>query len=121
MTPEQFTAFLAKQAAGIVDTVEPVVKKAAVNVKKDWRDGAKASAGRHASGYPFTINFDMTRTLTGVEAEVAPDASGQGNLAPILEFGTVHNPPQGDGQRAADNEAKNLGKWIAQAIKKSWR
>ena len=124
MTPEQFAALLGRTPNAVLDEVVPVMKKAAVNVRREWMDGAKDSAGMHAGGYPFTIRFDdVARTLTGAEVEIAPDPGkgGQANLAPILEFGTVNNPPHGDGMKAKDSEAKNLPKFIAQAVAKAWR
>ena len=122
MTPEQFAALLAANPAKVLGEIEPVVKKAAVNVKKSWRDAAKASSGQHASGYPFTIEFDaVKRSGQSVEVEVAPKGEGQGNLAPILEFGTVNNAPTGDGAAAAEAEGKNFAKWLSKAIGKAWR
>lgn len=123
MSPEQFAALLGRNAE-IVGAVEPVVKKAAVNVKKQWVDNAKASSAIHARAYPYTIAFDDVKTSgDSVSVEVAPqpDRNGQANLAPILEYGTVNNAPTGDGLAAMNSEANNFRKYVADAVRKVWR
>lgn len=78
-----------------------VVEHGAVNVKRDWRANAAASAGRHARRYPDSITYDISFTPVGVSAEIGPDkARPQGALGNLLEFGSVKNPPHNDGGRA---------------------
>lgn len=91
----------------VIREVEAVVKKGAVNIKTDWRNNAKATAGRHASAYPYSITFDGPERHPGgvVVAEIGPDKSKrQGALGNLLEYGSAHNPPHNDGKRAADAE-----------------
>jgi len=92
------------KAANTIDNrAAKVVKKGAVNIKRDWRANAAARGSRHARAYPFSISFDMKAKT---EAEVGPEASAssQGFLGYVLEYGGVHSPPHNDGKRAADKE-----------------
>lgn len=79
-----------------------VVAKAAVNVKQEARRNATASSGSHAKKYPATIGYDVVDG--GLGAEIGPKRQGQGNLGPILENGSVNNPPHRDLGRALDAE-----------------
>ena len=124
LTPAQFAALLARSPDALMDEIEPVVKKAAVNVKKQWADNAKASSDLHALSYPYTIKFEnVERVGNTVTVEVAPEPerNGQANLAPILEYGSVNNPPTGDGLAAAAAEEQGFRKYLAAAVAKAWR
>lgn len=99
----------------VVREVEAVVKRGAVNIKKDWRRNAKESAGSHASAYPFSIDFDGPNRRPGhvVEAEIGPDKDKpQGALGNLIEYGSVNNPPNNDGKRAADKEHDRFAEQI---------
>jgi HK97 gp10 family phage protein len=93
--------------------VEKVLRKAAVNIKKEWRRNARATSGRSARHYPNTINYDEENS--GMRYVIGPDKRGQGNLGAILEYGSVHNPPHHNGLRAADKEEPKLLKYIEKA------
>ena len=86
-----------------------VVEHGAVNIKRNWRDAAKASSDKHARAYPYSISYDMVlgAALVGrIEAVIGPDKSKpQGPLGNLLEFGSVNNPPTNDGGRALEAEA----------------
>lgn len=83
------------------DEAEKVVKRGALNVKNEWRDNAKRSAGRHGRRYPYSISYDTERAGGSTVAEIGPDhAKSQGPLGAILEFGSVNSPPHNDGGRA---------------------
>lgn len=91
-----------------------IVRKGAVNIKKDWRQNATVSAGRHAPRYPFSIDFDMAPSVGAIIAEIGPDKDKtQGALGNLIEFGSVHNPPHNDGGRALDKEEPNFIAWAA--------
>lgn len=92
------------------DQARAIVTKAAVNVKKDWRENAKHSAGKHAPAYPYSITFDEPKTAGGqISIEVGPDkAKRQGALGNLIEFGSANNPPHNDGGRALDAEEPRL-------------
>ena len=79
-----------------------VVSKGALNVKTDARANARASSGVHAAKYPDTIGYDLD--ADGLGAEIGPARSGQGHLGPILENGSINNPPHRDLGRAMDVE-----------------
>lgn len=96
----------------VTDGAYGVVKKAAVNVKRDWRRNARHSSGTHARAYPFSITFDISQPgLDHVTAVVGPDhAKKQGELGVILEFGSPTSPPHNDGGRAMREEEPRFEK-----------
>jgi hypothetical protein len=83
-----------------------VVRRGAVNIKRDWQANARASAPKHAPHYPRSISFDVNSYGPDiVMAIIGPDKGGpQGALGNILEYGSVKNPPHRDGGRALDVE-----------------
>ena len=93
---------LHRAAKEVREAAHGVVKRGAVNVKRDWRSNATRSAGRHARRYPYSIGFDVTaRGVDPIIAEIGPDkAATQGPLGNLLEFGSVNSPPHSDGGRA---------------------
>jgi hypothetical protein len=104
--------------ARVLDVVEPVVKRGAVNIKKDWRAKAAAAAPAHARQYPYSIDFDTARSTLAhsVGAVIGPDKDKpQGALGNLLEFGSVNNPPQLSGQQALDAEADAFEQQVAKA------
>ena len=94
-----------------------VVKRGAVNVKRDWRSNATRSAGRHARRYPYSIGFDVTTGTAAIVAEIGPDkAAVQGPLGNLLEFGSTNNPPHNDGGRALRAEETRFHAALEKAI-----
>lgn len=77
--------------------VRQVVSRGALQIKKDWADRWKGHPRiRHM---PRSINYDVTSSGEGAEAEIGPDPSKlQGNMAHLIEFGnaeygSVRNAP----------------------------
>jgi hypothetical protein len=100
---EALARALARAAALSDDQCRQVVARGALNIKKDWQNNARASAGRHGRLYPSSIGYDDPVTVPGVgtSAVIGPDkARPQGALGNLIEFGSVHNPPHNDGGRA---------------------
>ncbi|MET9467789.1 hypothetical protein ABZY44_23900 [Streptomyces sp. NPDC006544] len=86
-------------------SIVAVVTRGALNVKNDWRDNARTSAGRHARLYPNSISYDVTVMPGGATAEIGPDKEKpQGALGNLLEFGSINNGPHNDGGRALQAE-----------------
>ena len=83
-----------------------VVRRGAVNIKRDWRANARGSAPKHAPYYPQSISFDVNPYGPNVTlAIIGPDKGGpQGALGNLLEYGSAKNPPHRDGGRALDVE-----------------
>lgn len=119
-TPEQLARAL-NEAADIRPDVVAVIAKAAFNVKREWQANARGSSGAHAPAYPSSITYDIETGL-GIGAEVGPDKGrAQGPLGNLLEYGSVNNPPHGDGKRAADSEEPRLEKHLLMAAaRKLW-
>lgn len=88
-------------ASGIDGKVEAVVKRGSLNIKGDWSRLARVSGGEHAPFYYRSISFDVFNTGGRITGETGPDKDRpQGALGNLLEFGSVHNPPQNDGGQA---------------------
>ena len=83
-----------------------VTMRGAMNIKRDWKSNARASARKHAPAYPSTIGFDLAAYGPDIwMAIIGPDKGGpQGALGNLLEYGSVKNPPHRDGGRALDVE-----------------
>jgi hypothetical protein len=102
-------------APKVTKDVHGVLRRGAMNIKKGWRDNAKESAGAHGKRYPYSIEFEQTRSADGVAFEIGPNADKpQGAMS--FEFGSSRQPPHMDGQRALDAEAPNLEVWVGKAL-----
>lgn len=113
----EWALMLQRAAAEVVAESAAVVGKGLHNIKTEAVNNAKASSGTHAAKYPDTITYSPDDG--GLSGEVGPEKRGQGNLGPILENGSVHNPPHRDLGRALDNEEP---KFLAEVSKigKKW-
>jgi hypothetical protein len=90
-------------AARSDEDLRQVVRKGAVNVKKDWRTAW--SGFKHAPDLPDAVTFDEDDEAGNLGAEIGPDKSkSQGALGNLLEFGSVNNAPHPGGQPALDAE-----------------
>jgi hypothetical protein len=102
---QRITAAIAASGVTVRTEGRAVVSRGALNIKNEWRDNARSSAGAHARLYPNSISYDLTSQGAVVEAVIGPDKDKvQGPLGNLLEFGSAHNPPHNDGGRALDSE-----------------
>lgn len=73
---------------------------------KTARRIAKWTSGTHARLYPTTITWDRSlgvgAAFGALRAEYGPEHRGQGMLAPILENGSINNPPHNNLLQAMD-------------------
>lgn len=83
-----------------------VTRVAARAVRDTAKDGnkmarrlARRSGGSHAKDYFRYFSAERTGRF---EWEWGPTPEGQGNLAPILEHGSINNPPHHDLAQSAD-------------------
>lgn len=83
-----------------------VVRRGAVNIKRDWRANATTTARKHGKHYPRSVGFDFAAYGPDLfMAIIGPDKGAtQGPLGAILEYGSVKNPPHNDGGRALATE-----------------
>ncbi len=105
---EDFEQALARVQVDVHRGVEAVVKKGALNIKKDA--ARRISGLAHARAYPRSITYDM---LPGINpaAEIGPDKSRrQGALGNILAYGTAKNPPHPHMRPAAGAELPKFEK-----------
>jgi hypothetical protein len=94
---------LGQASAGVLDQVEKVASKGALNIKKDWRD--RWSGHSHIPRLPYAVGYDVERSEDTVRAEIGPDKDmPQGPLGNLIEFGSVHNAPIPGGLPALDAE-----------------
>lgn len=90
----------------VADELYPVVKKAAVNIKRVWRRKAKRTGGAHGKLYWLAIDFDLGRLGDRIDAEIGPRAElPQGGMGRGFEYGSVHTAPHPDGEAAVEAEA----------------
>lgn len=100
---EALAAEMTRAAADVDRRARLVVARGALNIKNDWRNNARATAGRHARLYPLSIGYDPPAVVpgVGVSAVIGPDKDRpQGALGNLLEYGSARNPPHNDGGRA---------------------
>jgi hypothetical protein len=87
----RLAADLARAAAEAPIKAAAMVEKGALNVKEQAIRNARQTSGVHARHYPDTISYGID--VGGLSAEIGPERRGQGNLGPILENGSINNPP----------------------------
>lgn len=120
----QLAADLGEVAANAGVLVSKALEVSARNVRDHWRAGA--SGMRHAPAYPASVTYDL-RSFSGfgvtvLEAEIGPDKDRrQGALGNLIEFGSVNNPPQGQGQAALEATQDDFEKGLNMALETSER
>lgn len=100
------------KASGAADKdCEKVVFRGAMQIKKD---AARRIRGhRRLRKLPWSIDFDMYRSLKGPAAEIGPNhAKGQGALGNVAEYGTINNPPMPFMRPAAEAEQPRFEKAV---------
>lgn len=113
----RLAADLAKAGKSISELVRPVVQRGALNIKNEWRDRAKRSAGAHGRHYPYSIRYDTRETASGSSAEIGPDSSkSQGSMGRGFEFGSIRQPPHLDFLAAAMSEEPRFVKSLADIL-----
>lgn len=113
----RLAAVLGGQRAEAETGMAAIVERGALNIKRDWRANATATAGQHARMYPRSISYDVIVTPGGAAAEIGPDkAAPQGPLGNLLEFGSVNNPPHNDGGRALMAEGPRFAAAVAALV-----
>jgi hypothetical protein len=136
---------LAADLGEVPEKAGPFIRKAvevtARNVRDDWR--ANARGLRHAPAFPYSITYDIgagydqsivqavssvisgaisSARSTTITAEIGPDkARAQGALGNLIEFGSVHNSPQGLGHAALQRNEGDLQKGLEIALKDAER
>jgi hypothetical protein len=88
--------------------VRQAVERTAFKMRTDWRDLAKDADGKHAKGYPFSIDYDLELLTDGqISAQIGPnrDRGRQAELDVILEdaHGKIKSKPQHNGDKALRN------------------
>lgn len=73
------------------------LRKTAHGMKEDWQELAKPPSGGHARAYPFSVDYDVTKSeFPHFEAEIGPNLSRTQGALGILEEanGGVKAAPQ---------------------------
>jgi hypothetical protein len=79
----------------VIDKMEPVVSKGALNIKRDWAKDW-GTLGSHITDLPRTIDYDLTVDGTDIAAEIGPNKDLEGTQAPLgnlIAYGSVHSAP----------------------------
>lgn len=105
----ELAADLASAAANAPGEAEKVVKRGALNVK---RDAVKRVTGlAHLPHYPRSIGYDVDRQGAVTEAIVGPDTDKrQGSLGHLVELGSPTSAPHPHMYPAADAEEPRFTK-----------
>lgn len=77
--------------------VESALKVTAHKMKESWQSLAEGPSGRHASAYPSSVDYDITkRSFPNFEAEIGPNLGRRQGALGILEEanGGVKAAPQ---------------------------
>ena len=93
--------------------VSMIVKKAAQNVKTSTR--ADLTSSGNAAFRRIPISYEMHERGPMVEADVAPDDGGAGNLANLAFFGTARGGGTHDFYQHARREFPNLVRELRRA------
>jgi hypothetical protein len=120
----QLAADLGEVAASAGGLVRKALEVSARNIKDHWRDGLP-SAG-HAKRLRNAVTYDLkSAALSGatvLEAEIGPDKDRkQGALGNLIEFGSINNPPQGQGQAALEANQDDFEKGLNMALETAER
>lgn len=67
--------------------VRKAVEVTSRGIKDDWRNVSKGLSGRHAKGFPSTINYDIEVVSDGVIGEIGPDLGRKQGSLGFLEEG----------------------------------
>lgn len=115
----RLSADLGHVAFDVAKRVQKAVEVAARNTKDEAQKNAKETSGRHAKGYPHTIDYEMHFGLTQTRAEVGPDISRYGGQAAlgILEDspGRARNAPKRNLERAAKSTFDDFARHVLDA------
>lgn len=107
---EAFARDLDHQGAKVVLAQRQVVKKGALNVKKQLQ--AEADGHPHAARMPQAITFDVELDGNEVVADIGPEKGGVGSLAFYWLGNSRTAPVLPDPMLAADKEAEVMAEWL---------
>ena len=111
----EFALGLDKTAGLALGKMAPVVRRGALNIKKDMQ--ADAQGHPHAPAFPNAISYDTKVAKSQISAEIGPDKDKrQGALGNILYFGTSKNSAVLDINGPLDREEPKFLKAIEDAI-----
>lgn len=112
-TLDELAADLQAAASRAEPDIDKVLKKAANNIKKDWRAAVRGDRRLHL--FPNSITYDKK----GDGWEIGPDRNlPQGKVGNIIEYGSVYHAPGNEGKTALDAEAPQLEDYIMAAVVK---
>lgn len=107
---EAFARDLDHQGAKVVLAQRAVVKKGALNVKKQLQ--AEADGHPHAARMPQAITFDVELDGKEIVADIGPEKGGVGSLAFYWLGNSRTAPVLPDPMLAADKEAEAMAEWL---------
>lgn len=119
---------LAADLGEISSNAGPYVRKAtevsAHKIRDDWRQNLQGLP--HLPALPYAITYDIS-TFYGlgqsvIQAWIGPDKErNQGALGNFTEFGSVNNPPRGDGHAALQRFEKDFEYGLSKALEDAER
>ena len=107
---EDFARELDHKGAKVVLAQRQVVKKGALNVKKQLQ--READGHPHAPRMPQAITFDVELAGGEIVADIGPEKGGAGSLAFYWLGNSKTGPTLPDPMLAADKEAEDMAEWL---------
>lgn len=114
----QLAASLDEVAHSAGRFVSAALAESSLNIKNDWKSRAKGMKG--LKQYPSAIGYDSVGLqafgTTQLKSTIGPAKRGQGNLGPIIEYGSTTFSPRGFGNAALAAEQDNFQKLLERAL-----
>lgn len=111
----EFALGFGKAADDVFDKMHPVVRRGALNIKKDLQ--AEAQGHPHTPYLPAAISYDTRALKNQILAEIGPDKDKVGGaIANVVYFGTSKNPAVLDINGPLDREEPKFLKAIEDAL-----
>jgi|GEM_PF-2166987 len=99
----ELVADMGRAVAGVVAAATEVTQANGDELREEWKANARRTAGKHGKWYPSSITSERVPEFAAVTVEIGPDkARRQGAMGPGFEYGSIHQPPHLDGQKATD-------------------
>lgn len=91
--------------------------KSAAKTQRDWRAGARKTAGRHGKHYPSSITHALLRADGAIWSDIGPETDlPQGGMGPGFEYGSVNTAPHPDMAVAFATNAQDFSDAVAARV-----
>jgi|SRR5690554_5917830 len=118
---DQLAAELADAYSRAQPKIVATTTKAALNIKNGARNNIQGQiTGRYLPHYPRSIDFDLSVSASGVDADIGPRSDmPQGGMGPGVEYGSSNAPPLPHLIPAFEDEVPTWMDFLADALAES--